>query len=185
MADYNLDYLLAQVRRIEEHREKGTEAKIRKNYQEILKELRHYLADTYSQYAEDDKLTYEILQRHSRYARFLDEVEKKINDLSPETKRLIRSTVEQVYEQGDVVVNQSCNDLGTITISVQGTSPQKSYLIGLANAGTLFDIWVLNKSIDEKVGGSQAMVKKTPELGQAAELDDREFEIQVFDYTVN
>ena len=29
------------------------------------------------------------------------------------------------------------------------------------------------------------MVKKTPELGQAAELDDREFEIQVFDYTVN
>lgn len=98
MADYNLDYLLAQVRRIEEHREKGTEAKIRKNYQEILKELRHYLADTYSQYAEDDKLTYVILQRHSRYARFLDEVEKKINDLSPETKRLIRSTVEQVYE---------------------------------------------------------------------------------------
>ena len=98
MADYNLDYLLAQVRRIEEHREKDTEAKIRKNYQEILKELRHYLADTYSQYAEDDKLTYEILQRHSRYARFLDEVEKKINDLSPETKRLIRSTVEQVYE---------------------------------------------------------------------------------------
>ena len=98
MADYNLDYLLAQVRRIEEHREKGTEAKIRKNYQEILKELRHYLADTYSQYAEDDKLTYEILQRHSRYARFLDVVEKKINDLSPETKRLIRSTVEQVYE---------------------------------------------------------------------------------------
>lgn len=98
MADYNLDYLLAQVRRIEEHREKGTEAKIRKNYQEILKELRHYLADTYSQYAEDDKLTYEILQRHSRYARFLDEVEKKINDLSPETKRLVRSTVEQVYE---------------------------------------------------------------------------------------
>ena len=98
MADYNLDYLLAQVRRIEEHREKGTEAKILKNYQEILKELRHYLADTYSQYAEDDKLTYEILRRHSRYARFLDEVEKKINDLSPETKRLIRSTVEQVYE---------------------------------------------------------------------------------------
>lgn len=38
------------------------------------------------------------MQRHSRYARFLDEVEKKINDLSPETKRLIRSTVEQVYE---------------------------------------------------------------------------------------
>ena len=98
MADYDLDYLLAQVRRIEEHREAGAETKIRRTYQKILKELRHYLADTYSQYAEDDKLTYDILQRHGRYARFLDEVEKKINDLSPETKRLIRSVVEQTYE---------------------------------------------------------------------------------------
>lgn len=91
----------------------------------------------------------------------------------------------KVGAQGDVVVNQSCNDLGTITLSVQGTSPQKKYLIDLANTGSVFDIWVINKSIDEKVGGSQAMVKKTPELGQGAELDDREFEIQVFDYTVN
>ena len=33
----------------------------------------------------------------------------------------------KVGAQGDVVVNQSCNDLGTITISVQGTSPQKSF----------------------------------------------------------
>ena len=64
MADYDLDYLLAQVRRIEEHREAGAETKIRRTYQKILKELRHYLADTYSQYAEDDKLTYDILQRH-------------------------------------------------------------------------------------------------------------------------
>ena len=91
----------------------------------------------------------------------------------------------KVGAQGDVVVIRAVMIWEPLPSAVQGTSPQKSYLIGLANAGTLFDIWVLNKSIDEKVGGSQAMVKKTPELGQAAELDDREFEIQVFDYTVN
>lgn len=98
MAQYDLDELLVQVRRIEEHREKGAEKKIRNAYREILEELRHYLADVYSRYAEDDRLNYEILQKHSYYARFLEEVEQKINDLSPEAKRLIRSTVEQAYE---------------------------------------------------------------------------------------
>lgn len=89
-----------------------------------------------------------------------------------------------VGAQGDVVVNQSNNQLGTITLTVQGTSPQKGYLLGLAKTGAMFDIWVINKSIGEKVGGSKAMMKKPPTLEQGTELADREFEIQVFDYTV-
>lgn len=89
-----------------------------------------------------------------------------------------------VGAQGDVVVNRSNNQLGTITVTVQGTSPQKAYLMGLAKTGELFDIWVINKSINEKVGGSKAMMKKPPTLEQGTELADREFEIQVFDYTV-
>lgn len=89
-----------------------------------------------------------------------------------------------VGAQGDVVVNQSNNQLGTITLTVQGTSPQKGYLMGLAKAKSIFDIWVINKSIGEKAGGTKAMMKKPPSLEQGAELADREFEIQVFDYTV-
>lgn len=89
-----------------------------------------------------------------------------------------------VGAQGDVVVNQSNNQLGTITVTVQGTSPQKDYLMGLCKSGKMFDIWVINKSIGEKVGGTQAMMKKPPTLEQGTELSDREFEIQVFDYTV-
>lgn len=98
MDDHDLDRLLAQVRRIEEHREKGAEAEIRKAYQELMKELRHYLADAYTQYADEDRLSYAILQKHGYYARFLEEVEQKINDISPEVKRTIRSTVDQTYE---------------------------------------------------------------------------------------
>ncbi len=98
MDDYELDSLLAQIRRIEEHRGKGTEVKVRKVYLELLKDLRYYLADGYTAYAEDDTLTYDILQKHGYYARFLDEVEKRINDISPEIRRLIRSTVELTYE---------------------------------------------------------------------------------------
>lgn len=89
-----------------------------------------------------------------------------------------------VGAQGDVVVNKINNSLGTITVTIQGTSPQKKYLLDLAKTGEMFDIWVNNKSIDEKVGGTQAMIKKTPSLEQGAELADREFEIQVFDYTI-
>lgn len=98
MVDYDLDRLLAQVRRIEENRTKGAEKEIRKAYQSLLKELKHYLADEYVQYAEDDKLTYDILQRHGYYGRFLEEVEQKINDISPAVRQTIRITVEQNYE---------------------------------------------------------------------------------------
>lgn len=98
MIDTELDRLLVQVRRIEENREKGAEKEIRRMYQKLLKELRHYTADIYSQYAKEDQLTYGILQTHGYYARFLEEVEQKINDISPEVRRTIRSTVEQTYE---------------------------------------------------------------------------------------
>lgn len=87
-----------------------------------------------------------------------------------------------VGAQGDVLVNKSHNNLGTVEVTVKGTSPQKAYLMGLANKGTLFDVWVINKSIGEKCGGNSAMIKKPPELEQGAELEDRVFEIQVFDY---
>ncbi len=87
-----------------------------------------------------------------------------------------------VGAQGDVLVNKSHNCLGTIEVTVQGTSPQKAYLMGIAKRGTMVEIWVINKSIGEKCGGNRAMVKKPPELEQGAELGDRVFEFQVFDY---
>lgn len=89
-----------------------------------------------------------------------------------------------VGAQGDVVVNEINNDLGTITLTVQGTSPQLPYLKQLAKSKEMVDVWVNNKSIGEKFGGSKAMVKKPPTLEEGAELADREIEIQVFDYTV-
>lgn len=126
MADYDLDRLLAQVRRIEEHRVKGAEKEIRETYQKLLKDLRYYLADEYSHYAENDQLTYEILQRHGGYARFLEEVEQKINDITPETRRLIRSTVEQTYEatyNGMIdCVQKVATDL-TVVAGLHGCTP--------------------------------------------------------------
>ena len=56
--------------------------------------------------------------------------------------------------------------------------------MGLAKSKSIVPIWVNNKSIGEKMGGTQAYIKKVPSLEQGAELAEREFEFQVLDYTV-
>lgn len=89
-----------------------------------------------------------------------------------------------VGAQGDIVVNETNNSLGTITLSVQATSPQKSYLMQLARERTQFSFWAVNKSIGERMGGTMARILNYPELANGTEAEDREFEIQVFDYTV-
>lgn len=90
-----------------------------------------------------------------------------------------------VGAQGDVVVNEVNNTLGTITLMVQATSPQKGMLMDLAKTNTEFPIWVTNKSIGERIGGTKARIKNNPEISLSAEAEDREFQIQVFDYTVD
>lgn len=89
-----------------------------------------------------------------------------------------------VGAQGDVVVNITNNDLCTLTLAVQATCPQKGYLINLARSRTEFPVWVSNKSIGERFGGTKAMIKTFPELTHGAEAEDREFAIQVFDGVV-
>lgn len=85
---------------------------------------------------------------------------------------------------GDVVRNEVNNDLGTITLTLQGGSPQMKTLIEMAKARKMFSIWCANKVIGERFGGTQAEFKNYPELGYGTELADREFEITVYDYTV-
>ena len=89
-----------------------------------------------------------------------------------------------VGAQGDVVVNEINDSLGTITISVQGTSPQKGYLLNLYRTKEMVDVWVNNKSIGEKMGGTKAIVNKVSGLEQNAELADREFELLVTDFDI-
>lgn len=89
-----------------------------------------------------------------------------------------------VGAQGDVVENEVNNPLGTITLTVQATSPQKAMLLELANSGEHVSVWVTNKSIGEQFGGTDCRIKKTPSLEHAAEAGEREFEILAFDYTV-
>lgn len=89
-----------------------------------------------------------------------------------------------VGAQGDVVKSEVNNTLGTVTVTIQVTSPQKSHLLALALRQDTFPLWVTNKALGERFGGSMASLKNYPEMARGAEAEDMEFEFAVFDYTV-
>lgn len=89
-----------------------------------------------------------------------------------------------VGAQGDVVKSQINNSLGTVTIYVQPTSPQKKFLLGLAKKTEPFPLWCVNKKLGERVGGTMANLLSFPEFARGAEAEDMEFVFQVFDLTV-
>ncbi|MGI6014349.1 MAG: phage minor head protein [Oscillospiraceae bacterium] len=93
----DLDYYLAQARRIAEHREAGAEKKIRKLYKAMLKDLQQFMSETYIQYAEDDRLTYAMLQKAGYDARFLDEIEQRLNIATPAAAKQLWELVEETY----------------------------------------------------------------------------------------
>ena len=89
-----------------------------------------------------------------------------------------------VGAQGDVVRSMINNTLGTVTIYVQPTSPQKKFLLGLAKRTEPFPLWAINKKLGERVGGTMANLKTFPEFARGTEAEDMEFVFTVFDLTV-
>ena len=90
-----------------------------------------------------------------------------------------------VGAQGDVVKSVINNNLGTMTVTIQTTSPSKAFLLGLANRSEPFPIWAVNKKLGERIGGTMANLLSYPEFSRGAEAEDMEFTFQVFDLTVN
>ncbi len=87
-----------------------------------------------------------------------------------------------VGAQGDVVKSVTNNTLGTITLTINYTCPQRAMIINLARANSEFYIWL--NSPNESVGGSIASIKNFPTIEYEAEAPEMEFEIQVFDYDI-
>lgn len=87
----------------------------------------------------------------------------------------------KIDAQGFTSVAVRNNTLGTINIPLSQESPDLQYMKQLANSNTEFPIWVTSPK--EKVGGATARIKKTPDGTLGDEINGREFEIQVFDFT--
>lgn len=86
-----------------------------------------------------------------------------------------------VGAQGDVVRSEINNSIHNITVTVQITSPQLSYLIGLKDAEEAFPVWVYNKALGIKAGGSKAFISEMPEIALGAEAEDVEVTFTVYD----
>lgn len=125
-----LEYYLAQARRISEHREKGAEKEIRKQFKTLLQDVRHFISDEYAALAENDELTYAILQQKGDYARFLEEIELLVNNSSPAVQQEITNLVQRVYAisyQGMIeAVDKSTNseELHEALKGVKGVTPE-------------------------------------------------------------
>ena len=94
-----LEHYLRQMRLIEQHREKWCEENIRRHYRNLMTDLQEFLGVQYAQLAVDDKLTFEILHDKATYARFLEEVEQRIDKFSPQAAQEIRNTVQLTYQR--------------------------------------------------------------------------------------
>lgn len=86
-----------------------------------------------------------------------------------------------VGAQGDVIKNETNNDLHTLTIGIQITSPQYGYLMELAKRKDPFPVWVANKSIGITVGGTMASVQEAPNVSLGQSAEDAEIVFLVFD----
>lgn len=109
-----LQRYFAELQKIEEHRSLDAEKKIQKLYKEMLTNLQGFIGVGYAKYAEDDKLTYATLAKKGEYARFLEEVQAKVNYIAPQVNKAITEAVKDVYKlayEGMVnAVAKSVND---------------------------------------------------------------------------
>lgn len=95
----DLEYYLAQARRIAEHREEGAEEAIHKEFRKLLKSLKSYIADVHEKYAAGDgRLFFADLQKAGYDARFLEEIEKRIAVATPKVAKELHRLVEDTYE---------------------------------------------------------------------------------------
>ena len=89
-----------------------------------------------------------------------------------------------VGAQGDIVKSEINNTIHTLTLTVQPTSPQKSFLLSKLGSSETFPIWVTNKALGERFGGTMASVQEMPEISRGSSAEDMEFSFCVFDGVV-
>lgn len=90
-----------------------------------------------------------------------------------------------VGAQGDVVVNETNNNLYDLTITLQPSSPTLKYIYKWMNSRTEFGVEGSNDTTGLSFGGSHARVVEAPEISLGTEAEDVEVKITVFDGSTN
>lgn len=96
----SLKELLYDVRRIAEHREKLSEKKIRAMYKTLMKDLNAYLAEEYTEYADDEgRLYISYLDANNQRAKFLQEIVENVNSISPMLAKEMTDLIDETYSK--------------------------------------------------------------------------------------
>jgi hypothetical protein len=96
----SLDELLYDIRRIEEHREVLTEKKIKSIYKSLEKDLNAFIGEEYIKYSDKDgRLFLSYLDSKNKRAKFLSEIAKNVDSISPQVRKEILDLVDKTYEK--------------------------------------------------------------------------------------
>ena len=94
----SLKELLHEIRRIEEHREVLTNKKIKAMYSTLADDLDTFLAKGYKKYADaDGRFFVAYLDAQNQKARFLQEIVKSVDTITPQLQKEMLSLVDDVY----------------------------------------------------------------------------------------
>lgn len=96
----SLKQLLHEIRRIENSREVLTEEKIKAIYQQLMDDLYKFLGKNYAKYADEDgRLYIAYLDAQNKRAKFLQEIVKNVDNITPELNREINALVNKTYSE--------------------------------------------------------------------------------------
>ena len=96
----SFDELLHEVRRIEETRVTLTEKKIKSIYRSLAEDLNAFLAEEYIKYRDKDgRMFLSYLDSKGKRAKFLEEIVKNVDGISPEVRQQLMDMVDATYEK--------------------------------------------------------------------------------------
>lgn len=86
-----------------------------------------------------------------------------------------------VGAQGDIIKSEINNTLHTLSVTIQPTSPQLPYLIKLLGQSSTVPVWVTNKALGMRMGGSKANIAEMPSIELGSTASDIEISFTIFD----
>lgn len=121
-----------QLRRIAEHRQRGIESSIRREYIQVLQKLQAIIAKYYAAYgnSDDSTMTQGDLRTAEQYKNFLQDVLDNLDGIAGPVDKQIRQTIEDTYTtcyNGMMnAVKQSTDNtqLGSLLSGLSSTTPE-------------------------------------------------------------
>lgn len=96
----DLNSLLWNIKRIEQHRVELTDERIRAIYEQLMKDLDSFIADSYKKWADKDgRLYLKYLDEYRMRAAFLQQIADSVDNIAPKLRDEILKVINATYEE--------------------------------------------------------------------------------------